>query len=102
MVDQLTSFALKAYGGTVSKTSLIDALAERAMVFENAYCPNPLMRTITLWHDGWLLVMTKDLLCALTHDALAQSNDPYATRQPYWDMYYNDERHSVTDQQKAN
>lgn len=42
MVDQLTSFALKAYGGTVCKTPNIDALAERAMVFENAYCPYPL------------------------------------------------------------
>jgi choline-sulfatase len=42
MVDQLTSFALKAYGGSVCKTPHIDALAERAMVFENAYCPYPL------------------------------------------------------------
>jgi choline-sulfatase len=42
MVDQLTAFALKAYGGTICKTPNIDALAERGAVFENAYCPYPL------------------------------------------------------------
>ena len=42
MVDQLTSFVLNAYGGTVCKTPHIDALAERGTVFENAYCPYPL------------------------------------------------------------
>ncbi|MFT4728170.1 MAG: choline-sulfatase [Granulosicoccus sp.] len=42
MVDQLTSFTLKAYGGSVCKTPHIDALAKRSMVFENAYCPYPL------------------------------------------------------------
>jgi choline-sulfatase len=42
MVDQLTSFALNAYGGSVCKTPNIDALAGRSMVFENAYCPYPL------------------------------------------------------------
>jgi len=42
MVDQLTSFVLKAYGGAVCKTPNIDILATRGMVFENAYCPYPL------------------------------------------------------------
>ena len=42
MVDQLTSFVLKSYGGSVCKTPHLDALAERATVFENAYCPYPL------------------------------------------------------------
>ena len=42
MVDQLSSFALKAYGGSVCKTPNIDALAKRGTVFENAYCPYPL------------------------------------------------------------
>ncbi|MCG8354885.1 MAG: choline-sulfatase [Kiloniellales bacterium] len=42
MVDQLTAFALKAYGGTVCKTPNLDRLAARGVVFENAYCPYPL------------------------------------------------------------
>ncbi len=42
MVDQLTSFVLNAYGGTVCKTPNIDALAARGTVFENAYCNYPL------------------------------------------------------------
>lgn len=42
MVDQLTSFVLNAYGGTVCKTPHIDALAARGVVFDNAYCPYPL------------------------------------------------------------
>lgn len=42
MVDQLTSFVLNAYGGKVCKTPHIDALAERGVVFENAYCSYPL------------------------------------------------------------
>jgi len=42
MVDQLTSFVLKCYGGKVCKTPHIDALANRGVVFENAYCPYPL------------------------------------------------------------
>ncbi|MCY4153691.1 MAG: choline-sulfatase [Aestuariivita sp.] len=42
MVDQLTSFVLKAYGGAVCKTPNIDVLAARGVVFENAYCPYPL------------------------------------------------------------
>lgn len=42
MVDQLTSFVLNTYGGTVCKTPNIDALAKRGVVFENAWCPYPL------------------------------------------------------------
>mgnify|MGYP000461363042 CR=1 FL=1 len=42
MVDQLTSFVLNAYGGSVVKTPNIDALAARGTVFENTYCPYPL------------------------------------------------------------
>jgi choline-sulfatase len=42
MVDQLTAFALKAYGGTVCKTPNLDELADRSTVFENAYTPYPL------------------------------------------------------------
>ncbi len=42
MVDQLTAFALKAYGGTVCKTPNLDRLAQQGVVFENAYCTYPL------------------------------------------------------------
>ncbi len=42
MTDQLTAFALRAYGGTVCRTPQIDALAARGTVFEAAYCPYPL------------------------------------------------------------
>lgn len=42
MVDQLTSFVLNAYGGSVCQTPNIDALAKRGIVFDNAYCPYPL------------------------------------------------------------
>ncbi|MFA3916632.1 choline-sulfatase [Ruegeria hyattellae] len=42
MVDQLTSFVLNAYGGSVCKTPNIDALAARGTVFETAYCAYPL------------------------------------------------------------
>ncbi|MFK7853558.1 MAG: choline-sulfatase [Granulosicoccus sp.] len=42
MVDQLTSFVLNAYGGSICKTPHIDALAQRGTVFENAFCPYPL------------------------------------------------------------
>jgi choline-sulfatase len=42
MVDQLTSFVLSSYGGTVCKTPNIDALAQQGVVFDNAYCPYPL------------------------------------------------------------
>lgn len=42
MVDQLTSFVLKSYGGKVCQTPNIDALAANGTVFENTYCPYPL------------------------------------------------------------
>lgn len=42
MVDQLTAFALNAYGGEVCKTPNLDRLASRSTVFENAYTPYPL------------------------------------------------------------
>ncbi len=42
MVDQLTSFVLNSYGGTVCSTPNIDKLAAHGTVFENAYCPYPL------------------------------------------------------------
>ena len=40
--DQLAARALAAYGNTVSKTPAIDRLADRGVVFENAYCNYPL------------------------------------------------------------
>ncbi len=42
MVDQLTPGVLKAYGGKVARTPHIDKLAERAVVFDSAYCNSPL------------------------------------------------------------
>ncbi len=42
MVDQLTSFVLRSYGGTVCRTPNLDALAGRGTVFENTYCTYPL------------------------------------------------------------
>jgi choline-sulfatase len=42
MVDQLTSQVLKSYGGGVCKTPNLDLLADRGVVFKNAYCPYPL------------------------------------------------------------
>jgi choline-sulfatase len=42
MADQLTPGALSAYGGRVAKTPHIDRLAERAVVFDSAYCNSPL------------------------------------------------------------
>ena len=42
MVDQLTALALRSYSGQVCKTPNLDALAERAVLFENAYCSYPL------------------------------------------------------------
>jgi len=42
MVDQLTSFVLKAYGGKICRTPHIDKLAENAILFQNSYCPYPL------------------------------------------------------------
>lgn len=42
MTDQLTAFALSAYGNAVCRTPNIDRLAARGTVFEQAYCPYPL------------------------------------------------------------
>lgn len=42
MTDQLTAFALRAYGNTVCKTPNIDRLAAGGAVFESAYCNYPL------------------------------------------------------------
>ena len=42
MADQLTAPALSAYGGRVARTPHLDALAERGVVFGNAYCNSPL------------------------------------------------------------
>ena len=42
MADQINPFVLKAYGGTVCKTPVLDAMVEEATVFENAYCSYPL------------------------------------------------------------
>jgi choline-sulfatase len=42
MADQLTPGALAAYGGRVARTQHIDRLAERAVVFDSAYCNSPL------------------------------------------------------------
>ncbi|WP_250529295.1 choline-sulfatase [Caballeronia sp. ATUFL_F1_KS4A] len=42
MADQLTPFALAAYGNRVTKTPRIDALAREGVVFESAYCASPL------------------------------------------------------------
>jgi len=42
MADQLTAFALSAYGNAVTKTPFLDSFAQRAAVFENAYCNYPL------------------------------------------------------------
>lgn len=42
MADQLTAFALSAYGNRVCKTPHLDALAARGTVFDNAYCNFPL------------------------------------------------------------
>lgn len=41
-VDQLTAFALRAYGDDICHSPTVDALAERGVVFENAYCNFPL------------------------------------------------------------
>ena len=42
MADQLTAFALAAYGNRVCQTANIDALASAGTVFDNAYCTYPL------------------------------------------------------------
>lgn len=40
--DQMTAFALSHYGNPVVKTPNIDKLARNGVVFENAYCNNPI------------------------------------------------------------
>ena len=42
MADQMTAAILPAYGNTVARTPHLDALAERGVVFEAAYCNSPL------------------------------------------------------------
>jgi len=42
MADQMTPFALSAYGHHVTKTPNMDALAARGVVFGSAYCASPL------------------------------------------------------------
>jgi choline-sulfatase len=42
MVDQLTAFALNAYGGEECKSPFLDRLASHSTVFDNAYTPYPL------------------------------------------------------------
>ncbi|TFE36885.1 choline-sulfatase [Paraburkholderia dipogonis] len=42
MADQMTAYALSAYGNKVTKTPNLDRLAAEGTVFENAYCPYPL------------------------------------------------------------
>ncbi|MEX3975713.1 choline-sulfatase [Paraburkholderia caribensis] len=42
MADQMTPFALRAYGNQVSLTPRIDALAKDGVVFDSAYCASPL------------------------------------------------------------
>lgn len=42
MMDQIAPQVLKAWGGRVCKTPVLDSLAENGVVFENAYCNYPL------------------------------------------------------------
>ena len=42
MADQMTAFALSAYGNRTSHTPHLDRLAEQSVVFEQAYCNSPL------------------------------------------------------------
>ena len=42
MVDQLAAPFLRAYGHEVTRTPVIDRLAETGVVFENTYAPSPL------------------------------------------------------------
>ncbi len=42
MADQMAPRVLAAYGGKVARTPHIDRLAERAVVFDSAYCNSPL------------------------------------------------------------
>lgn len=42
VVDQLSALFLRAYGHRVTKTPVVDRLAEEGVLFEQAYCPSPL------------------------------------------------------------
>ncbi|MFM0727585.1 choline-sulfatase [Paraburkholderia strydomiana] len=42
MADQMTPFALAAYGHSLTKTPNLDRLAKEGVVFESAYCASPL------------------------------------------------------------
>jgi len=42
MADQMSALALKAYGNPVAKTHHIQSLADKGVVFQNAYCNSPL------------------------------------------------------------
>ncbi|WP_345814521.1 choline-sulfatase [Paraburkholderia sp. PREW-6R] len=42
MADQMTPFALAAYGHRLTKTPHIDRLARQGVVFDSAYCASPL------------------------------------------------------------
>lgn len=42
MADQLAASVLSAYGHKLVKTPNLDRIAARGVVFENAYCPNPI------------------------------------------------------------
>lgn len=42
MADQLTPFALPAYGNRVARTPTLDRLAAQGVVFDAAYCASPL------------------------------------------------------------
>ncbi|MGV2290295.1 choline-sulfatase [Trinickia sp. YCB016] len=42
MADQMTPFALSAYGHRITRTPNLDALAREGVVFESAYCASPL------------------------------------------------------------
>ena len=50
--DQLTAEMLGAYGNKIASTPHIDALAERATVFDSAYCNFPLCAPSRFLHAG--------------------------------------------------
>lgn len=42
MADQMTPFALAAYGHPLTRTPNLDRLAKQGVVFDSAYCASPL------------------------------------------------------------
>jgi len=42
MADQMSALVLKAYGNPIAQTPHIQSLADRGVVFQNAYCNSPL------------------------------------------------------------